>query len=628
MPASNPTLRRRLYRLAPGAAIAGALLLYSCGGSSPMTQARRLADPPVASDPDAGTGLPRIVSSGGFVQALWQAPLVDAHVVGGLVVGLVAGEDRLHELRALSELTGQAVWSASLPSGNPDVLGLIAGSGVVVVGVGHDVGEAPAAVFPVVTGEVVFEATSGRELWSAPVEQHAGILSHFQHPPIALSGGVLVTGDAAGNLTARTLQSGAPAWTQPRPTSCPQGRGSEEAYDEALAAHGPLLAVSYQCHAAGRTFAQARRLSPSTGKMVWSWDSPRVRDTTTSFVDLSVVAAAVQGDTVLLYGQVARAGRLADMLPHARRWPTILGAFGEGELLVALDSRSGRPRWSEQGGQENTITMSDGATCETDQLGFECRDDGTGLPSRPLVRTTRSEADAPPYLGDGYSGITGALAGLVLGQQRSGAASIAVYPLHGRGLVARASVELGRGVYGGANYQSFIVAAGPLPHGETLLLLRRVDVANYPLVALGVTPARHLLREPPPPKPKHPHPKRGPRIYVASQDCRGRTFEPHRLTLDCAHPKRLYLTEIDYFAGAGEGYGTARASGSMTIHVLRCHPDCAKGNYHLNKGALTLERPVLCADGFLYYSRAFYSYPEGQAQIDIQPHEHCRPHSP
>jgi hypothetical protein len=477
-------------RLALGATVTAALLLCACGGSSPINHARRVADTHIVNDIQADEGLPRIVSSYGSVQALWEAPLIEARVVGVLVVGLLAGEGPVHELRAVSELTGQTAWSAPVPTGYPDVLGLIAGDGLVLVEAGHNVGRAPAAVSPIVSRDVVFDAANGRELWSAPVEKSTA--ARLQHQPVALSRDLLITGDAAGDLTARTARSGATVWTRARPASCPQGRGSEQSYDEALAADGSLLAVSYQCHTAGRTFVEVRRVSLGTGRTLWRWDSDRVADTPQSFVGLSVVAVAARGDVVLLSGQVARARRLADRLPRPRRWPTILGAFGEDELLVALDGSSGWPRWSEQGGQLETITMSDGATCETVAVGFECRDDRTGLPRRPLVRTTRSEGNAPPYIGDGDAGITGAVAGVVLSQAPSGATSIAVYPLHGPGVVARASVQLGRGVYGDANYQSFVVGAGPLPDGETLLLLRRVDVAGYPLVALRVSSARRV----------------------------------------------------------------------------------------------------------------------------------------
>lgn len=624
--AHNQSLESRCrwpHRAVLGAVVAAGLLLSACGDYHAI-HARRDADVHVVRDAEARTGLPGVVSSVGSVRALWQAPLIEAHITRGLVVGLVAGAGPVHELRAISERSGQTVWSASLPAVYPDVLGMIAEDGLIVVEVGHAVGTAPAAVIPVVTRDVIFDAVDGRELWSAPVE--GGAAARLQHQPIALSGDLLVTGDATGRLTARTARSGTRVWTRARPASCPQGRESEQSYDEAIAADGPMLAVSYQCHAQGHTFAEVRRVSPSSGKTRWRWASVHVPDTPQSFVSLSVEAVAAHGSVVLLGGQVAHAGRLADMLPGRHRWPTALGPLGEGELLVALDASSGRPRWSEQGGQLETITMSDGVTCETVTVGFECRDDRTGLLSRPVVRTTRSEEDSPPYIGDGHAGISGTVAGVVLSQAPSGDTSIAVYPLHGRGVVARASVGLGPGVYGGANDQTFIVGAGPLPDGETLLLLRRVDVDGYPIVALAVKPSRRVLREPPPP-PKRPRARAGPRIYVASEDCRGHTFEPSRLTLDCADPKRLYLTEIHYFPAGSEQYGTPRASASMTIHALLCRPSCAKRMYQVEKGALTLERPVLCKDGLLYYSRASYAFPGGQAQVDIEPHEHCRPHS-
>jgi hypothetical protein len=54
---------------------------------------------------------------------------------------------------------------------------------------------------------------------------------------------------------------------------------------------------------------------------------------------------------------------------------------------------------------------------------------------------------------------------------------------------------------------------------------------------------------------------------------------------------------------------------------------CAKRMYQVKKGALTLERPVLCKDGLLYYSLASYAFPEGKARVDIEPHERCQPHS-
>jgi hypothetical protein len=132
--------------------------------------------------------------------------------------------------------------------------------------------------------------------------------------------------------------------------------------------------------------------------------------------------------------------------------------------------------------------LTDGVTCETVHVGFECRDDQSGLHTRPVLTTGRGEGSSPPYEGDGTVGISGSIAGIVLSQAPSGAVSIGVFPLRGGGAIAHATVQLGNSTYGEGNDKNFIVGAGPIAGGGTLMLLRRVDVSEYPLVALRVSP--------------------------------------------------------------------------------------------------------------------------------------------
>ncbi len=122
----------------------------------------------------------------------------------------------------------------------------------------------------------------------------------------------------------------------------------------------------------------------------------------------------------------------------------------------------------------------------------------------------------------------------------------------------------------------------------------------------------------------HGAPKRPPRIYVANKDCRGHAFRPATITLACGDGN-LYVSEVDYFNSRSEGYGSAQAGASVTIHENDCKPDCAAGKFIVDKGALTLKRIVRCADGLLYYSRALYAFPGGENEVDIQPFERCSP---
>jgi outer membrane protein assembly factor BamB len=431
-----------------------------------------------------GGALPQVTSTGATVQALWQSgPLIEPVVAGDLVLGL----DLSHgpaELQAVSALTGRPMWSTALPSSEPDVLGLSAGGGVALVEVGHNVGRAPAAVIPTASELVVFDAHSGRQLWGVSVAH--GAARWMQRQPIAYSQGLIVMGNTTGGVIARNARSGAVVW-RARAAWCTQRTGRHRGYYDGLAADGRLLAVSYRCPTEREVVVQ--RLDPYTGVRLWQWISPTLPSR--SSVTLSVTAAAARGGVVLLSGQMVpppAARRYLQRLPRLRMWPTSLGPFGESELLLALDARSGRPRWSELGGQQETITLTDGVACETDTVGFECRDDRSGERSRPVLRTTRTEGDSPPYVGDGYAGISGTLAGVVLSQAPGGAITIAVLPLRGHGIVAHATVKLGSRTYGDATYSDFITGAGSLPDGTTLLLLRRVDVAGYPLIALSVSP--------------------------------------------------------------------------------------------------------------------------------------------
>lgn len=483
---------QQMRKLALAGCISLAVVVAGCGESDPRSPGTsrastrpapvRLAKAPTRVRPVAAgstVGLPLLTSTGARITALWQAPLTKAVVTGDLVVGLAAGR-----LEAISESTGQQRWTASLPAEEPYVAGLFAAGGVVVVEVGH-VGTTPAGIYEV-TRDVVFDALSGRQLWDAGVPGGPAVRVH---PAITYAQGLIVSGNASGGVIARKALTGAVAWRTP-PPSCAQDAGGGSGYDDGLAADGGLLVVSYRCDSDRRSQVVVERLAPRTGARLWQWRSIAAGEQ--SFIELSVVGAATQGELVVLSGRAGEpmVGHYVRILPRPRVWPTSLGglgAFGGTDLLLALDARTGTPRWTELGGQQEELTLTDGVTCETVNIGFECRDDQSGLQTRPVLTTESEEGSSPPYRGDGAAGISGSLAGVVLSQAPSGAVSIGVFPLRGGGAIAHATVQLGDSTYGGAKYKNFIVGAGPIAGGGTLLLLRRVDVSGYPLVALRVS---------------------------------------------------------------------------------------------------------------------------------------------
>jgi hypothetical protein len=205
------------------------------------------------------------------------------------------------------------------------------------------------------------------------------------------------------------------------------------------------------------------------------------------------VDVASAGNIVLLSGQVSNAGRYVRTLPNARRWPTALGPEGSNEMLLALDARDGRPRWSELGGQLPELALTDGVVCEFHVQGVECRDDSRSEESRPLLKTGLSELESGGrvFVGDETAGVASSLAAVALKRRKGNPLVVEVAPLRGNGKATRVLVWLGPNLPEPAHSTPLLVRAGTLPNGATLLLLRRIDVPESPLLALRVSPARN-----------------------------------------------------------------------------------------------------------------------------------------
>ena len=452
---------------ATGAATAG------CGLTRPPASAST-APPSVAVTtpaPVAPEKLPEV--SGAGVRVLWQgAPWDDLTFAGGTLLG-VNGQ----QVEAVSAATGAPLWTATLPASLPVILGLVPGKRVVIVEAGRQVGQAPAAVYPVVSEYVALDLATGAMRWAVPVG------GRYQNPPIAVSGRFLLTGDPAGAVTARIAATGRIVWRDRRPAGCgqPPGDGPDNA-GLGLAADGPLLAASFDC--GSRVIVQ--RLDPATGTRLWTWRSMAAGD------PLLAVTAAARGGAgmVLIDGQIApSAWPFTRRLPHAVAWPPALGPADNVNLIVALDAGDGRPGWSETGGQLEMFAPTAGALCEVVDVGLECRDDATGTPAMRTLVTGKRDGDSPPYIADGFAGVSRGLAAVTV-PSRQGGVGLLVVRVRGGATVARGRLAIGAAPRDGSNFQVFAVAAAPFGDRAILVLVRRVDLPGYPVLALEVSYSR------------------------------------------------------------------------------------------------------------------------------------------
>jgi PQQ-like domain len=420
----------------------------------------------------------RLPSVSGGARALWQgAPWGGVTFDGRTLLGIDGAQ-----VHAVSAATGELAWTATMPPALTQIMGLVAAGDAVIVEAGHPVGQAPAAVFAVVTEYIALDLATGRVLWAVPVG------GAYQNPPLAVSGRYLLTGDTSGAVVARVIATGAVLWRDPRPAVCdqPVSPGADNA-GLGLAADGPVAAASFDC--GSRVVVQ--RLDPATGTALWTWRSPAVAPGAAQ--QFAVTAAAGDGGILLLTGEVAAppaARQFAARLPRPYAWPRVLDPPDQVSLVLVISAATGRPLWTELGGQLATFTLTAGAVCEVVSPGLECRDDATGAPTIPALLTGMQDGDSPPYADDGLAGIDGGFAAVTVRSSASRTVTLRLVRVRDGATVARVRVAIGSASGDSSDYQVFAVGAGPLGRGAIEVLLRRVDLPGYPLLALEVPVSR------------------------------------------------------------------------------------------------------------------------------------------
>jgi outer membrane protein assembly factor BamB len=429
---------------------------------------------------------PAVSPAGGRVRARWQAgPLYDEVVAGDLVVGATGGAAPV--VVALRAANGEVAWRVPLPARVPEVMAVVAADGVVVVQGGRDVGAAPAAVRPAATEDLVLDARTGHRLWSVPVS--GGPFA----AQVAVGSGLVLTGKADGTVAARVARTGAVRWWMGSPAWC-AGRSADSLWRTAsLAVNDGLIAAAEFCASGASAVV---RVDPASGRLLWSRPVSAAADGGTP-EPLTVAGVTAQPGAAGQSGVVVVAGELKPGQAGASRTypaPAGLGPTDTRQALLALDAGSGQPLWTAATGPADAqVQVTGGAVCRSPLAGVECRDARTGAPLWPALATGQATGPGPPNSGDAYAGAaTTVLAVTLTGPAASPSPPgrgvlVRLLPLRGQAAID-VRVKVATQPTDGSNEGTFVVAAGPVTGGD-LILLRRVDVTGYPLVALLVAPA-------------------------------------------------------------------------------------------------------------------------------------------
>ena len=379
----------------------------------------------------------------------WQASIGAAPViVGGVVVALTDGG--IQEVDAHS---GALRWTWQNPRETVALRFLAADSTVFAV-VGHEVGTPPAMVAPVAAELDAMDLRTGRFLWSHPI---AGT----QSPGVAVAGPVVAIADrgTTGAVVGLDPRTGRRRWTEQAPAGCavvPDSVVSPAAY---LAGDGNSLAVGRRCSTSDTVL---QGIDPTSGRSRWTASAVGRLDVFTVPPGSGVLAASVAG---------------AVSAP-SRVWSVPGAPVGfAAQQVVVFDAATGRPLWQESGMSDLAAVTGDAAAlCVVDGFGYECRKPTTGA----LLFRPPASAQAPAGPFSDSTAVTQADGSIYqLDTSSRSGTKVLVRSATTGALTATVSLDVSRVPAPDTASQSGLITAG-----DGLLLVRRADVAGFPVLAM------------------------------------------------------------------------------------------------------------------------------------------------
>ena len=346
-----------------------------CGSqlnSNPPTVACHLRAVTTFSGAPASLGL----DARGAAVPVWSAAIGEPSVVGGgTAYGTMGGQCVV----ATDVETGRVEWTAAPPSDHPELFGVSADEQVVLAATGVSVGQAPAAVFPLVDQLTAYDSSTGHALWDVVIANDG------QAVPALLTGPVIVVSEADGSLVGLRERDGRQLWRDPPPHGCTGNSIDETQPDAAVigatTTGGVRLAViAYACPAGGGVAA----IDPSNGVRRWMWAAPEGWDVdmqTAATVDTGTAGADVVAAPISLTPQANAPAHVAPA--PAPSYPTRLpNPYDHSETtdVVVLELSTGRVLWDLTGVAGSLSTVGGEANlCVLNDLGADCRDaiDGT-----------------------------------------------------------------------------------------------------------------------------------------------------------------------------------------------------------------------------------------------------------
>ena len=189
-------------RSCPGGGISA---LAACGGQSPGTALSAVScSVPRLNALSSPTPTPAAKSLGVAVP-VWSGAIGRPSTVVG-DTSLWDWTRRAVAPLAFDVATGRLGWTVAPPADHPNLFDIVADATTVVAAIGHDVGQPPGLVSPLINGLAAYDSATGRERWSVTIPDDG------QKIPALLTGSTVVVSEEDGTLLGLNEQTGHQLW--------------------------------------------------------------------------------------------------------------------------------------------------------------------------------------------------------------------------------------------------------------------------------------------------------------------------------------------------------------------------------------------------------------------------------
>jgi outer membrane protein assembly factor BamB len=390
------TVTVRPASIVAGFALAASLGVAACGGQSPGTVLSAVSCAVPRLNAVSSATATAAAKSLGIAAPVWSGAIGrPSTVVGETAYG--TGPEG-HCTTAFDIATGRRDWTVAPPAAHPDLFGVVADASTVLAAIGHDVGQPPGLVAPLINGLAAYYSATGAAKWSVTIPDDG------QKIPALLTGSTVVVSEEDGTLLGLNEQTGRQLWRDRPQRGCPDdmppgfqpnavviGRGAPVG--------GSPTVIVLTCEGGSMVAVDA-----ANGKARWTWEVPAGWNLEPQFSN-TVDAGTPGGVAVAAFiGLIppANAPKRIAAPPGPMRPTRISNVYGleAGGDMVVLDGLTGRVRWDLTGVVGSALPVGGaGSICAVTDAGIDCRRAADGSPQWATTWVAKNASQQWPALG-------------------------------------------------------------------------------------------------------------------------------------------------------------------------------------------------------------------------------------